>query len=154
MKRAEIVTKSAEQTCEKGFELGKRAFSGLFIALIGELGAGKTVFVKGLAAGLGVEDASKVKSPSFVILHEYRGPITLYHMDAYRLSEESFYQTIDHREYFYSDGVTVLEWADRVPDILPARRLDIKIEHMREECHRRITAIPLGADESRLLEAF
>ncbi len=97
------------------------------IALVGELGTGKTMFVKGLAKGLGVEDYLYVNSPSFVVLKEYHGEKDLYHFDVYRLDPESFCETLDYERYFYGDGITVIEWADKIMDVLPEDHLEVGI---------------------------
>ncbi len=138
-----ITTHSPEETMELASDLAKKLNAGDLIALIGNLGAGKTMFVKGLAKGLGVKDHSYVNSPSFVILKEYEGKRNLYHFDVYRLEAESFCDTLDYRKYFYGDGVTVVEWADKIKDILPEEYLEIKIEHA-GDTERRIEINPVG----------
>ena len=109
--------------------LAKRLDEGDFVALVGELGSGKTMFVKGLAKGLGVEDYTYVNSPSFVVLKEYTGEKSLYHFDVYRLDQKSFCDTLDYERYFYNTGITVVEWADKLPDILPEEYLLVKISY-------------------------
>ena len=94
------------------------------------------MLVKGLAKGLGVEDYMYVNSPSFVILKEYQGKKNLYHFDVYRLEEESFSQTLDYKKYFYGEGITVVEWADKIRNILPDKYVNIEIEHMGESKRR------------------
>lgn len=136
MKNETITTYSPEGTIDLGERIGKELKDGDFVALSGDLGAGKTMFVKGLAKGLGVEDYMYVNSPSFVILKEYRGDKNLYHFDVYRLEEESFLQTLDYRKYFYGEGVTVVEWADKIKNILPEEYLRVNIEHEGQEKRR------------------
>jgi len=116
---------------------------GDFIALNGELGSGKTVFVKGLAEGLGVREHLYVNSPTFVILKEYRGDIDLYHFDVYRLDYDHFVDSLDYRKYFYGEGVTVVEWADRIKDALPEEHLEVTIEHAGPD-KRRMRFNPAG----------
>lgn len=99
------------------------------IALIGHLGSGKTMFVKGLAKGLGIKDYLYVNSPSFVILKEYRGSKNLYHFDVYRLDSAAFLETVDYKKYFYGNGITVVEWADKVRGALPENYLEINIKY-------------------------
>jgi tRNA threonylcarbamoyladenosine biosynthesis protein TsaE len=124
-----ITTYSPEETIETASHIAKKLRQGDFIALVGELGTGKTMFVKGLARGLGVEDYLYVNSPSFVVLKEYHGKKDLYHFDVYRLDPASFCETLDYERYFYGDGVTVVEWADKIKDILPEDHLEIVIAH-------------------------
>lgn len=125
-----ITSKNEEETREIGEILGKRAVPGMFIALQGELGSGKTVFVQGFARGAGVREL--VNSPSYVLMNVYSGRVELYHFDFYRLEEEDELLELDLEEYFYGDGVTLVEWADKFPSILPAARLEIEIKRGNE----------------------
>ena len=97
------------------------------IGLQGTLGAGKTCFVKGMARGLGVKDEGAVTSPSFVLLHEYRGRLALYHLDAYRLEDARQMDEIGCQEIFDSGGVSVVEWADHVLGCLPPEHFMLAI---------------------------
>ena len=87
------------------------------IALFGDLGAGKTTLTKGIAVGLGL--AADIHSPTFTLIHEHPGAVPLYHVDLYRLSCEEEIETLGLEEYIYSDGVTIIEWADRMKSLLP-----------------------------------
>ncbi|MFH1791687.1 MAG: tRNA (adenosine(37)-N6)-threonylcarbamoyltransferase complex ATPase subunit type 1 TsaE [Candidatus Omnitrophota bacterium] len=129
--KSEIFTSTnPEETMDFGTRLGKGLKPGAFIALTGELGAGKTIFAKGIARGLGVKQYGYVNSPSFVILREYMdGKLPLYHFDVYRLGSSKDLDTVGYEDYFYGRGVTVVEWADKITDILPAERLDIRIDY-------------------------
>ncbi|SES24165.1 tRNA threonylcarbamoyladenosine biosynthesis protein TsaE [Gracilibacillus ureilyticus] len=109
------------------------------LTLEGNLGAGKTTFVKGLGTGLGVRRT--INSPTFTIVKEYMGEIPLYHMDVYRLEESD--EDIGFNEYFDGDGVTVIEWASFIEDFLPAERLAIEIRR-KDEYTREITMTPKG----------
>ncbi|MFH1847134.1 MAG: tRNA (adenosine(37)-N6)-threonylcarbamoyltransferase complex ATPase subunit type 1 TsaE [Candidatus Omnitrophota bacterium] len=124
-----ITTYSPEETIEIAASLAKKLNKGSFVALIGDLGTGKTMFVKGLAKGLGIAEYSYVNSPSFVIVKEYKGEKDLYHFDVYRLGGQSFCDTLDYEKYFYGRGITVVEWADKVRDILPEEYLEVRIEY-------------------------
>lgn len=124
-----IITNSPEETIELASKLAGRLEAGDFIALIGELGAGKTVFAKGLAKGAGIEDYLYVNSPSFVILKEYHGRKNIYHFDVYRLEEESFEETLDYKKYFYGDGISVVEWANKIPLLLPEEYIEVNISY-------------------------
>ena len=126
--------------------IGRRFAAGLkpgdVVALTGEIGAGKTTFVRGLAEGLGVEPRS-VASPSFVLVREYRGRIPLYHADLFRLEGLPDALTIGIEDFYGQGGVTVIEWADHVPDVLPEKHLEVRFEVVDAET-RRLT-FPHGA---------
>jgi len=128
-----MITHSPEETMDLAERIAGELRPGDFIALEGDLGAGKTVFVKGVARGLGIADHLYVNSPSFVVMKEYHGVMDLYHFDVYRLDPESFCDTLDYERYFYGDGVTVVEWADKIRDILPDEYLEIMIRHRSPE---------------------
>lgn len=121
-----VTTNSPEETIDMGARMGEYLEAGDFIALMGDLGAGKTMFVKGVAKGLGVEEYLYVNSPSFVILKEYKGKKSLYHFDVYRLEEQGFCDTLDYRRYFYGDGISVVEWADKIKDEIPEEYIGIR----------------------------
>ncbi len=123
----EIYLNSSEETLKLGEIIGKSLNPGSIIALVGDLGAGKTVLVKGIAKGLGL--AEEPNSPTFVIMNYYEGDIPLYHFDLYRLSDEDELIGIGYDEYFFGNGVCAVEWADRIPGIFPehAIKIDIKI---------------------------
>lgn len=123
----EYISDSAEET----FEIGK-TFSGCLkcgdvIALSGDLGAGKTVFVKGIAKGLNIGEL--ITSPTFNIVREYQGDLKLYHFDVYRISSD---EEMDETGYYdcQRDGVAVIEWADIIKDILPENHIRVTIEHL------------------------
>jgi len=120
-------TMSSEETYNLGKELGSKAEKGQVISLDGDLGAGKTVFAKGFAEGLGY-DADNIVSPTFTIVNEYKGKIDFYHMDVYRLSDsdEAFEIGID--EMLGSDAVCLVEWGEIIKDILPEDTIFITIE--------------------------
>jgi len=121
------LSRSPEETFLAGERLAKSLTSGSIVALSGDLGAGKTIFTKGIAKGLGVSDYRHVNSPSFVIVKEYKGKIPLYHFDVYRLSEPCDLETVGYKEYFYGQGVSVIEWAEKVRELLPEKRIEITI---------------------------
>jgi len=122
-----LISKSRDDTIAFGARLARRLKKGDVVALAGELGAGKTVLVKGIAKGLGVRDIRSVNSPSFVIVKEYRGSMPLTHFDIYRLDSPSTLNEIGYDEYVYGDGVTVIEWADKIRSLLPRRSIEITI---------------------------
>jgi tRNA threonylcarbamoyladenosine biosynthesis protein TsaE len=127
------VTNSPEETLKLGYKLGKKLKRGSIVALIGELGTGKTVFTKGIAKALGIREYEYVNSASFVIVKEYTSKrMPLYHFDLYRLKSSREMDTVGYEEYFYSHGISVVEWADRAPDILPEKRITVKFKHKGE----------------------
>ena len=118
-------TADAAATQALARHLGGKAFPGLFIALRGGLGAGKTVFVRGLAAGMGI--AARVTSPSFAIVHEYAATPPLYHFDMYRLDVQRALD-MGELEYFEGEGVCPLEWHERAEALLPPARLEVRMQ--------------------------
>ena len=122
-----IRTHSDEETIQLGRKLGVLLAEGDLVALAGELGSGKTWFAKGIALGLDVSADTVVVSPSFSLVNVYEGRCPLFHMDIYRLGELSDFLSAGLEEYLYEDGVTVMEWADRWPEVLPEWRIAIKI---------------------------
>lgn len=121
-----VLKSTSEETTSKiGKILGRNLQPGTVVALNGELGAGKTVFTRGVAEGLDVQVV--VNSPSYVIMNLYRGRMELYHFDFYRLEEEEELQELGLEEYFYGDGITLIEWADKFPGVLPTTRVEIDI---------------------------
>ncbi len=129
-----VRSQGEEKTRELGKMVGRFALPGTVIALSGELGAGKTVFVRGVSEGLEVCDA--VSSPSFILMNVYRGRLTLYHFDFYRLENEEELGELGLEEYFYSENVCIIEWADRFPRVLPEERLDVVIEKDEGDIYR------------------
>jgi len=121
------LTVQAEQTRALGADLGRRARAGDIVACRGALGAGKTTFVQGFAQGLGVGGDDYVRSPTFALVHVYHGRTPLYHFDFYRLSSYAEVQDIGFEEYLEADGVVMIEWADKFPEILPPLRLDVSL---------------------------
>ena len=101
--------------------------AGTTIALLGTLGAGKTRLVQAIAAACGV-DREEVVSPTFVLCQRYQGDRTIYHLDAYRLRDDDEFRELGPEEFFESDGLTIIEWADKVADCLPEERIEIEIE--------------------------
>jgi len=122
-----LISNSIEETIGIGSKLAGKLKPGDVVALIGDLGAGKTVLTKGIAKGLGVKDTRYVNSPTFVIIKEYKGKIPLYHFDLYRLDKPGMYDEENFEEYFYGDGVTVIEWADKIVKLLPKKHIEVKL---------------------------
>ncbi len=122
-----FISNSVEETIKIGKKLAKGLKMGDCIALIGDLGSGKTVLTKGIAEGLGVKNARYVNSPTFVIIKEYRGKLPLYHFDVYRLNKSTVLDAESYEEYFYDGGVTVIEWADKIRSLLPRKYIEVKL---------------------------
>jgi len=158
MEEKEFIFKStgAEQTMGLGNLLGTLLEPGEVIALVGELGAGKTTLVKGIAQGLGVADKRVVKSPTFSLIHRYEGRIPIYHFDAYRLKDTREMFDIGCDEVIYGTGVTIIEWADKVLPCLPERYMQItftivsnnerslKIKHLGRHYHKLLQSIKIN----------
>jgi tRNA threonylcarbamoyladenosine biosynthesis protein TsaE len=148
----DLVSHSSLHTERIGERLARLARPGDVLALWGELGAGKTVLAKGVAAGLGL-DASEVSSPTFVILHEhYGGRMPLFHLDLYRLEGQDL-GTTGWEETLDGGGITVIEWPDRAEGGLPADRLDVHLEHI-AETKRRVLLTATGQRSGELLREF
>ncbi|MBI2371141.1 MAG: tRNA (adenosine(37)-N6)-threonylcarbamoyltransferase complex ATPase subunit type 1 TsaE [Deltaproteobacteria bacterium] len=151
---AELVVRTAgpEETRALGRALGARLFPGSVVALRGPLGSGKTCLVQGLAEGLGVGPELPV-SPSFILVAEYQGRLPLYHLDLYRLKQRSEVDELGYREYLYGEGVAVVEWADRVPEILPEARLEVALEFAGGDA-RTVVLVGTGERYAGLLEGL
>lgn len=109
-----------------GEKLGRNLAGGDVIALIGDLGGGKTWFTKGIASGLGI-DADSIVSPTFTLVNEYSGTYPLYHIDLYRLTTNSEFAALGLEEYLSGSGIAVIEWADRWPDELPEQTIYVEM---------------------------
>jgi tRNA threonylcarbamoyladenosine biosynthesis protein TsaE len=103
--------------------------SGDVVALVGELGTGKTQFIKGLATGVGVGKPTYISSPSFTLINEYAGKVPFYHIDLFRLKSEREAEELGLEEYFQGGGITAIEWADKMPSFLPQEMLWIHIRY-------------------------
>ena len=121
-----VITCTATATRVFGRKLAARLRAGDVVALTGELGAGKTCLSQGIAAGLGVRTA--VTSPTFTLINEHRGRLPLYHMDLYRLDSPVQALAIGIEEYLDGDGVTLIEWAEKITDLLPPRTIHIRLK--------------------------
>lgn len=138
-----IDSNSHARTQELGERLGRALAAGDTVALVGELGAGKTAFVQGLARGLGVR--GRVASPTFTIVNEHEGRVPLFHVDFYRLESAHELANIGFDDYFARGGIVVVEWADRFPEALPADRLDVRIEIVGANARRLHVSGPAAA---------
>lgn len=139
----EIISNSPRDTEEIACKLAKGLCAGDVIALIGELGSGKTVFVKGLAKGLRCRK-EEVLSPTFVLMRQYKGRLMLNHFDLYRLTDIRQLERIGYEEYLWADAVSVIEWADRIKKALPERYLKIEFVALGQN-KRLLKFIPKGS---------
>jgi len=128
VKHLNYLTNSDKETIRLGERLGACLISGDMVALMGGLGSGKTLFTKGIALGLGLGPETIITSPSFSLINEYDCGRVFYHMDLYRLEGISDVLLTGLEEYLHVGGVVVMEWADRWPEILPERRVEVKFE--------------------------
>lgn len=140
-----IETNTPKETFDFGKSLGEKAEPGRVYTLIGDLGVGKTVFTQGLAKGLGIEEP--ISSPTFTITQIYEeGRLPLYHFDVYRIGDVEEMEEIGYEDYFYGEGVTLIEWANLIEEILPERYTEIRIEKDLEKGfdYRKITVTSIG----------
>ena len=141
----------AHETIALGIKLGELLLPGHVVALVGELGAGKTTLVKGIVQGLGVKDRRSVKSPTFSLVHRYEGRIPVYHFDAYRLKGDYEMFAMGSDEMIYGDGVSLIEWADRVSGCLPMEYLKITLTHVSDN-ERYIELQGYGEHYTKIIE--
>jgi tRNA threonylcarbamoyladenosine biosynthesis protein TsaE len=144
---------SPEETHRLGVALGERLRAGDVVLLRGELGAGKTAFVQGLARGFGVPAERRVASPTFTLVNEHAGRAPLYHIDLYRIDDPSELEEIGMRDYFSGRGVAVVEWAERLDRFVPADRVELAILITGAES-REISARAVGPRSSEILEGW
>lgn len=120
-----VISSSEQETRELGKRMSQKVTPGTVISLRGSLGAGKTVFAKGFAEGLGITEA--IVSPTFTLVQEYDGRLKLYHLDLYRLSGEDEFESMGGEDFLYSDGVALIEWSEKIEDMLPDDTIFINI---------------------------
>ena len=142
-------SRSEKDTMELAQNLESEKFPGMVICLDGELGSGKTVFVKGFADALGIED--NITSPTFNLIKEYlNGEMPFYHMDVYRLNDS--FENVGLEDYFNKDGIILIEWSEMISDYLPEERLEIKIKVI-DENTRVLVITPIGSKYEELCSA-
>ena len=143
-------SRSEQDTIELAQNIESEKFPNMVICLMGDLGSGKTIFTKGFASSLEIDEA--VTSPTFNIIKEYKsGQMDLYHMDVYRVDGKV--EDLGIEDYFNKGGVVIIEWADMIEDYLPEERLDIKFKLADDEDTRIISLIPHGRQYEELVEA-
>ena len=146
-------TKSHEETVHAGRSLGQVVEMGCVVGLIGDLGAGKTCFMKGVANGLNGVPETEVTSPTFTILQAYEGAVPLYHFDAYRLEGVEDLEDIGFEDYVYGQGVSFIEWADNISKAIPEERMLIEIELKGDE-NRLFKCSAEGEKHEAILDKF
>lgn len=147
--KVEITSVGSQNTSEIGRSVGEKLHQGDVLALSGELGSGKTCFTGGLARGLGVEEKYRITSPTFTLINEYPARYKLYHFDVYRINGYSELDDLGCEEYLGIEGVVVIEWAEKIARILPAKTIFITFEYVDE--NRRKMIIEAPADRLREL---
>jgi tRNA threonylcarbamoyladenosine biosynthesis protein TsaE len=152
-----LFSDSPEKTRKLGERLGTCLPTGSVVALVGQLGSGKTVFAQGLAAGLGVAPDEYVSSPSFALVNQYRGRVPIFHVDTYRLQSEPEMVALGYEEYFDPSGVTIIEWADKVRGLLPEQHVIVEfkiIGHTSRELDVTLVGLWDAAVSSRIRAAL
>ena len=145
-----VVSRSEKQTKNWGKKLAQLLEGGEIIGLKGELGSGKTCFVRGVAEGLGVGSSTWIRSPTFTLINEYHGRLPVYHLDLYRVSNQTQQDSLDLREYLYGDGVSLVEWFEYLPSNEGEEFLEVTFAH-RDASQRAITFAAHGERYERIL---
>lgn len=144
-KKSAFRTHSPEETQEIGVRIGCQLNPGDVVALIGDLGVGKTCLTQGIACGARIDEGQTVNSPSYILINEYAGKIPIYHIDLYRLQQLEDIVALGLEEYLEGDGVCVIEWADRMGGLLPENYIQVRITG-EDEFTRAIEVVPVGAN--------
>ncbi len=140
----QILTTSVDQTLRLGSLLGRLAPPRTLLALRGHLGAGKTHLARGIALGAAIDDPDLVSSPTYVLLNIYPGPKPVYHLDAYRIASPEDFAAVGFDDLLHSDGLIVIEWPERITDLLPPDHLQITLQSQDNPNHRTLTFHPTG----------
>jgi tRNA threonylcarbamoyladenosine biosynthesis protein TsaE len=148
-----VSTCSARQTMGWGRRLGKLLEAGEIIALIGDLGSGKTCFVRGVTQGLDVSKDAWIRSPSFTLINEYHGRLPVYHIDLYRIETRDQLEGLNLREYLYSDGVSLIEWFDHLPAGEVDAYLEVRVAYV-DGNRRQLTFSPHGPRYEEIVEGL
>ena len=143
-------TEGPDQTLCLGRVFGGMLAEGSMVALMGNLGSGKTVLAKGIAQGLGVEDEREITSPSFVLVNEYQGRLPVHHVDLFRLQDPGQVEDLGWAEIISGPGVTLVEWAEKVPSLLPDERVEVHIQWLNPG-ERRLVFIGKGRAAKELV---
>ena len=146
-----VISNSSRKTMSLGRRIGKLVQGGEIICLAGELGTGKTTFVRGFATGAGVGKNAWVRSPTFTLINEYQGRLPVYHIDLYRLGKAEEIDALNLREYLYSTGVSLIEWFEYLPAGEVDDYLELKMAHA-GRTGRELTFVAHGDRYERILE--
>jgi tRNA threonylcarbamoyladenosine biosynthesis protein TsaE len=125
-----LISGNPEETFLIGMTIGENLDVSDVVALVGELGTGKTRLTQGIARGIGVPEGNRITSPSFTLINEYQGRMILYHFDLYRLAGIRDIEDMGYEDYLFGDGVCVIEWADKIKDLLPDQTLFISLKYL------------------------
>jgi len=147
-----FLSHGVSNTLKIGHRIARHLKIGDIVCLFGQLGSGKTVLTKAIAQGLGVK-VSKVISPSFILIREHKGKVPFYHFDLYRLNTPRDILALGYEEYFYNDGITVIEWADRLRYLLPTEYLKIELS-IKPPAQRLLRFSGKGAHYKELLRSL
>jgi len=145
-----IITNSVDETLRLGVNLGKKLSRGDIVCFYGDLGSGKTTFIKGIAKELKV-NPNHVNSPTFVLLNIYEGKMPIYHFDLYRIDDSSQMQSIGYDEFIDADGISLIEWSEKLEGYIPREYLKIQISH-KGESKRMIQVDAVGKKYKKYLE--
>lgn len=148
-----VLTRSPRQTMSWGSRLGRLLKGGEIIALIGELGTGKTCFVRGVAQGLEVGKDAWIRSPSFTLINEYQGRLPVYHIDLYRVETRAQLEGLNLREYLYADGASLIEWFENLPAGEVDAYLEVRMTHV-DGNRRQLTFSPHGQRYEGIVEVL
>jgi len=143
-----VISSNPEETFFIGKIIGEHLTKGDVLALMGELGTGKTCFTHGVARGMGVPERFRITSPSFTLINEYQGRINLYHFDLYRLQGSRDMEDLGYEEYLFGEGVSVIEWADKMKDIFSEEALCISFKYLDEN----IREIVISGQKKRIAQ--
>lgn len=148
-----VVSRSSGHTRKLGVKLAKLLQGGEIIGLVGDLGTGKTCFVRGLTQGLEVSPRAWIRSPTFTLVNEYHGRLPIYHIDLYRVERAEELDELNLREYLYSDGISVIEWFDYLPAGEVDDHLEIRLAYGKGAA-REVTFTPHGERYQRLVRTL
>lgn len=144
---------SPERTARWGRELGTLLNGGDVVALVGELGAGKTTLTQGIVRGLGVAEGHYIGSPTFTLINEYEGRVPVYHLDFYRIESPAELVQLGLEEYLDGEGVAIIEWADKIEALLPEEHMLVRMEH-KDSRVRIVTITGRGAHYGRVMASL
>lgn len=145
-----VILNNLEETEEFGIKLGKILKKGDIVCLIGDLGAGKTTLTKSIGLGLGVKEY--ITSPTFTLINQYKGRVPVYHFDVYRLENPDELYDLGFDEYFYGNGVCIIEWADKIEKLLPKDRIVLDIKRGKNVNERVISITAHGSRYKELIK--